>query len=1045
MNLSRGFIRRPVATLLLSLSITLAGVLGFALLPVAPLPQVDFPTIIVSASLPGASPETMAATVATPLERSLGQIAGISEMTSSSSQSATNLVLQFGLDRDINGAARDVQAAINAARSLLPSAMPALPTYRKANPADAPIIMLALTSASRGPGELYDLASSTLQQKIAQVNGVGEVSVRGGSLPAVRIDLQPNLLARAGISLDTVRAAINDATQARPKGILHGDGQHWLIDGNDQLDQADDYRQLVISYQNGAAVRLGAVANVYEAVEDTFVGGFYNGQPSVTLAVTRSAGANMLKTIDNINALMPQLQSLVPGDVQLVRVIDRSPTIRSSLHDTEETLLVATLLVIAVVFVFLRNLRATLIPAVVLPVSLIGTCAVMYLLGYSLDNLSLMALIICTGFVVDDAIVVLENIARYQEQGMRPLRAALMGTREVGFTVLSMTLSLIAVFIPILLMGDIVGRLFREFAITLSVALGLSMLISLSLTPVLCVMLLRQPAHDAPVPRLYQWIERGLARLQAAYLVGLAWVLRHRLLTLASLLLTVLLNGYLYATVQKGFFPAQDTGVVQGAVRADQNISYQALRPHLLRIARAIAADPDVEAVMSSTGSGGWGSRNSGQFFVRLKPYNQRSSSASAIANRLMRANGHTAGLQVFMQPAEDIRVGGRSANASYQFSLRADDLDLLRTWTPNVEAALRKLPELTGLDSDAQTGGQEVKLHIDRDAASRLGISVSDIDALLDNAFSQRQVATLYKTLNQYHVIMGLDPAYTRDPEMLRQIYLIGANGTQVPLSAVARFSPDNAPLAVTHQGQSATNTLAFNLADGVSLQQATVAINAAIAGLGLPREVQYGFAGTAKAFEALAASMPWLILAALLAVYIVLGVLYESYIHPLTILSTLPSAGVGALLLLQLTHMQLTVIALIGILLLVGIVKKNAIMMIDFALMAERDRGLSPEQAIVEACRMRFRPIMMTTLAAFFGALPLALGSGGDADLRKPLGMAIAGGLVLSQLLTLFTTPVVYLYLDRLSRASRQLWHRHVRRPHATPTPPAGPRIAP
>ena len=1032
MNLSRLFIRRPVATLLLSLSITLAGILGYMLLPVAPLPQVDFPTIMVSASLPGASPETMAATVATPLERSLGQIAGITEMTSTSSQGSTTLILQFELDRDINGAARDVQAGINAARSLLPSSMPSLPTYRKANPSEAPVLMLALTSSTRSPGELYDLAYSKLQQKIAQVNGVGEVSVRGGALPAVRIDVQPNLLNHAGISLEAVRQTINDATKAKPKGILQGEGQSWVIDGNDQIDKAADYQDLVITYQNGAAVRLRDVANVYDSVEDTFVGGYYNGQPSVTLGVTRQAGANMLKTIDSIKALMPELQREIPGDVQLISVIDRGPTVRSSLHDTEETLLIATLLVIAVVFVFLRNLRATLIPAVVLPVSLIGTCSIMYLLGYSLDNLSLMALIICTGFVVDDAIVVLENIARYQEQGMRPLRAALMGTREVGFTVLSMTLSLIAVFIPILLMGSIVGRLFREFAVTLSIALGLSMLVSLSLTPVLCVLLLRQPAHDAREPRLYRWIEAGIARMQGAYLTALAWVMRHRLLTMFSLLLTVGLNVYLYATVPKGFFPAQDTGVLMGAVRADQNISFQALKPHLLQIAHDLAADPDVEAVMSSTGSGRAGSRNTGDFFIRLKDYKQRTSSAAAVANRLTRANNKVAGIQVFLMPAEDIRVGGRSANATYQFSLQADDLDLLRVWEPKVEAALRALPQLTGIDSDSQTGGQEMKLHIDRAAASRLGVSVSDIDNLLNNAYSQRQVATLYKTLNQYHVIMGLDPVYTQDATMLDRMYVINADNQQVPLTAFATFSPDNAPLAVAHQGQSATSTIAFNLQDGVSLEQATAAINAAVDKVGLPRDIQYGFAGTAQAFAALAASMPWLIGAALLAVYIVLGVLYESYIHPLTILSTLPSAGVGALLLLKAVNMQLTVIALIGILLLIGIVKKNAIMMIDFALMAERDRKMSPEQAIIEACRMRFRPIMMTTLAAFFGALPLALGSGGDADLRKPLGVAIAGGLVLSQLLTLFTTPVVYLYLDRLSRSSRRFWHMRIRRTH-------------
>ncbi|MFF7709173.1 efflux RND transporter permease subunit [Pseudomonas sp. NPDC007930] len=1028
--MSRFFIARPVATMLLTLATLLLGSLGYSLLPVAPLPQVDFPTVMVEASLAGASPETMAATVATPLERTLGQIAGVTEMTSTSSQGSTNIILQFDLDRDINGAARDVQAGINAARSLLPSAMKSLPTYRKANPSDGPVVMLALTSASRGGGELYDLASSKLQQKIAQVKGVGQVSVRGGSLPAVRVDLQPQQLAHAGISLDAVRKAINSATANKPLGLLQGEGQHWLIDGNQQLDTAKDYRPLLVGYSNGAAVRLGDVAKVYDSIEDQYVAGYYNGQPSVTLGVTRSAGANMLETIDAVTALMPQLQAMLPGDVQLVKVIDRSPTIRQSLHDTEETLLLAVLLVVAVVFVFLRNARATLIPAVALPVSLVGTCAVMYLLGYSLDNLSLMALIIATGFVVDDAIVVLENIARYQEAGMRPLRAALQGAKEVGFTVLSMTVSLVAVFIPLLLLGGIVGRLFREFAVTLSVALLISMLVSLSLTPVLCVAFLRHASPRQRTPWLYRMIERGLDELQSLYLAGLAWVLRHRLVTLLGLLLTVLLNVYLYTVVPKGFFPAQDTGVLMGAIRADQNISYQALRPYLLGIAQKMAKEPDVAAVMASTGSGMFGSRNSAQLFIRLKDFDQRKDSAQVIANRLTKTYSNHAGIQVFSMPAEDLHIGGRSANATYQFSLQADDLALLRSWAPKVQQALERLPQLTGVDSDAQTGGQEVMLTIDRAAAKRLGVTVEDIDTLLNNAFSQRDVATVYRTLNQYYVVMGLADHYTQDPEVLRQLYVLTTTGAQVPLAAFAQFSPAEGPLAVAHQGQAATTTIAFNLADGAVIEDAQKAIKQALLDIGLPSNVHGSYSGTAQATEQLAQSMPWLILAALAAVYIVLGVLYESYVHPLTILTTLPSAGVGALLLLQITGTQLTVIALIGILLLIGIVKKNAILLIDFALVAQREQGMAAEQAIFEACRMRLRPILMTTLAAFFGALPLAIAHGGDADLRRPLGLAICGGLALSQLLTLFTTPVVYLYFDRMSRATRRFWNTRIRR---------------
>ncbi|EJL85461.1 efflux RND transporter permease subunit [Pantoea sp. GM01] len=1027
MNLTRLFIFRPVATLLLTLAILLLGALGYRLLPVAPLPQVDFPTIMVSASLAGASPETMAATVATPLERSLGQIAGVSEMTSSSSQGSTSVILQFDLDRDINGAARDVQAAINAARSLLPSAMESLPTYRKANPSDAPIVMLALTSATRTPGELYDLAESKIEQAMGQVKGVGEVSLMGSALPAVRIDLQPLKLTQYGISLDTVRSAIANGTTNKPKGILQGSSQSWVVDSNGQLDKAAQYQDLIVSYQDGKAVRLHDVATVYDSVEDQYQAGFLDSMPSVMVGIKRQAGANMLDTIDAIKAQLPALERDLPADTQLKVVVDRSPTVRASLYDTEETLLVAMLLVIAVVFVFLRNVQAVVIPALALPVSLIGTCAVMYLLGYSLDNLSLMALIIATGFVVDDAIVVLENITRHIEEGLSPLRAALRGAQEVSFTVLSMTMSLIAVFIPILLMGSIVGRLFREFAVTLTVSLLISMFVSLSLTPMLCARLLKPKAKVTQRPHpLYQFIENQLNGLLAAYSRGLTWVMAHQKLTLFSLVLTVLLNLFLFSVVQKGFFPNQDTGLLMGALRADQNISFQAMKPKMLQFTKIIQSDPAVESVMSSMGSGMFGSRNSANFFVRLKDFDRRDATATEVANRLSLKTSHIAGAQMFLMAAQDLHIGGRSANATYQYSLQADDLDLLREWTPKVQAALAAIPQLNSVDSDAQTGGQEVVINIDRDRATRLGVNVQMLDTMLNNAFSQRQVATLYHTLNQYHVVMSLQDSYTRDPAILQQLYVINDSGDRVPLAAFASFKGGNAPLSVAHQGQSATSTVAFNLNDGVSLEQAQALIKQAMAQLGLPSTIQAGFAGTAAAFAQLTATMPWLIIAALAAVYIVLGVLYESYIHPITILSTLPSAGVGALLLLLLTNTQLTVIALIGIILLIGIVKKNAIMMIDFAIHAERTQGMSPQQAITQACLMRFRPIMMTTLAAFFGALPLALGSGGDADLRSPLGMAIAGGLALSQLLTLFTTPVVYLWLDRLSRATQRQWLR-------------------
>lgn len=1027
MSITRLFIFRPVATLLLTLALVLLGALGYRLLPVAPLPTVDFPTIMVSADLPGASPETMAATVATPLERALGQIAGITEMTSESSQGSTNIILQFALDRDINGAARDVQAAINAARSLLPSSMPSLPTYQKANPSDAPVLMMALSSTTRTSAELYDLADSKIKQKVAQVTGVGDVSLRGSALPAVRIDLQPQQLSQAGVSLDSVREAIANSTTNLPKGMLEGKTQSWMVDGNGQLDQASQYRNLVVSYSNGRAIHLSDVAKVSDSVEDNYSAGFYNGSPSVTIGVTRSAGANMLETIDGIKAQLPLIEKDLPADVKLTIVVDRSPNVRASLYETEETLLIAMLLVIGVVFVFLRDVRALVIPALALPVSLIGTCAVMYLCDYSLDNLSLMALIIATGFVVDDAIVVLENITRYIEEGLSPVRASIKGAQEVSFTVLSMTLSLVAVFIPILLMGSIVGRLFREFAVTLTASLVISMLVSLSLTPMLCSRLLkRKPAVTKRPHPLYQWIENGLNRLLAAYAAALAWVMRHQRLTMFSLLLTVILNVFLYSVVQKGFFPNQDTGLLMGMMRADQNVSFQAMEPKVKAYAAMIEKDPAVDGVMSSMGSGAFGSRNTAMFFVHLKDFDQRDASASEVANRLSGKTQNVPGVELFLMAAQDLHIGGRSANASYQYSLQADDLDTLRIWTPKVKAALEQIPQLTGIDSDSQTGGQEVMINIDRDRATRLGVDVQMLDDMLNNAFSQRQVATLYKTLNQYHVVMSLSPEWTRDPDTLNKLFVVNDSGDRIPLSAFSSISGSNAPLSVNHQGQSATSTIAFNLQDGASLEEAQAAVKTAMAKIGLPNTIQAGFAGTAQAFAELNASMPWLILAALAAVYIVLGMLYESYIHPLTILSTLPSAGVGALLLMLLTGTELTVIALIGILLLIGIVKKNAIMMIDFALAAERKQGMTPQQAITQACLMRFRPIMMTTLAAFFGALPLALGSGGDADLRSPLGLAIAGGLALSQLLTLFTTPVVYLYLDRVSRATRRQWLR-------------------
>lgn len=1026
MNLSKVFILRPIATILVSLALTLLGALAFRLLPVAPLPQIDTPTIMVQASLAGASPETMAATVATPLERAMGQIAGITELTSSSSQGSTNVIVQFDLNRDIDGAARDVQAAINAARSLLPSSMKSLPTYRKANPSDAPILMLALTSDTLNRGQLYDLASSKLQQKIAQVQGVGQVSLRGGALPAVRINLDPKQLTSYGISLDTVRAAVDNATTNSPRGLLSGKNYTWWIDANGQLTKAKDYQDLVVAYRNGAAVRLHDVASVTDSIQDIYSAGYFNNQPSVSIAVTRQAGANMLETIDAIKTQIPILNEMLPKGTQITLAIDRSLTIRSALHETEETLIIAILLVISVVFIFLRKGHALLIPAITLPISIVSTFAVMYVLGYSLDALSMMALIVATGFVVDDAIVVLENISRHIEEGMTPMDAALKGSKEVGFTVLSMTASLIAVFIPLLLMSGVLGRLFREFAVTLSVALLVSMFVSLTLTPMLCSRLLKKETGDEKENRFMAWMGKCLDRVHHAYVRSLSVIMRHKRLTMLTLLITVIGNVYLYKVVEKGLFPDQDNGLLMGQLRADQATSFQSIEPQLKAISQKLQKDKDIQYVIASTGGGGFGSRNTANFFIRLKDESQRKESAMQIANRITMQNSKLAGMSLFLMPAQDLRVGGRSANATYQYSLQSDSLETLRDWSPKVYATLKQLPQLTSVDSDAQSGGLEVKVVIDRAAAQRYGLNVDEIDTFLNNAFSQRQIATQYQMLNQYYSIIGLNSNYTQDPEVLKQLYVLTSDNQSIPISAFAHLEYGTAPLSVAHQGQMATTTIAFNLADGVSLEQAKTAIDQAMVKIGLPDTVHGSMAGTAQVFETLVKQMPWLILAALATIYILLGMLYESWIHPITILSTLPSAGVGALVLMMMTGTQLTVIALIGILLLIGIVKKNAILMIDFALTAEKQQNLSPEQAIVKACDKRFRPILMTTLAAFFGALPLIIQTGSNSSLHRPLGIAICGGLVFSQLLTLYTTPVVYVYLDRFGSWVKSFWKR-------------------
>ncbi|MCO8314423.1 efflux RND transporter permease subunit [Pseudomonas mandelii] len=1034
MNLSGPFIKRPVATMLLSLAIMLLGGVSFGLLPVSPLPQMDFPVIVVQASLPGASPEVMASTVATPLERSFGAIAGVNTMSSRSSQGSTRVILQFDLDRDINGAAREVQAAINASRNLLPSGMRSMPTYKKVNPSQAPIMVLSLTSDVLEKGQLYDLASTILSQSLSQVQGVGEVQIGGSSLPAVRIELEPQALNQYGVALDDVRTTIANANVRRPKGSVEDGQRLWQVQANDQLEKAKDYESLIIHYADGAALRLKDVAKVSDGVEDRYNSGFFNDDAAVLLVINRQAGANIIETVNEIKAQLPALQAVLPASVKLNLAMDRSPVIKATLHEAEMTLLIAVVLVILVVFLFLGNFRASLIPTLAVPVSLVGTFAVMYLYGFSLNNLSLMALILATGLVVDDAIVVLENISRHIDKGVPPMKAAYLGAEEVGFTLLSMNVSLVAVFLSILFMGGIIESLFREFSITLAAAIVVSLLVSLTLTPMLCARWLK-PHTPGQENHLQRWSQQTNEWMVGKYATSLDWVLRHRRLTLLSLIVTIGVNIALYIVVPKTFLPQQDTGQLIGFVRGDDGLSFSVMQPKMEIFRRAVLKD---EAVQSVAGFiGGSNGTNNAFMLVRLKPIKERNLSAQKVIERLRKEMPKVPGAQLMLMADQDLQFGGGREQTSSQYSyiLQSGDLGALREWYPKVVTALKALPELTAIDAREGRGAQQVTLIVDRDQAKRLGVDMDMVTAVLNNAYSQRQISTIYDSLNQYQVVMEVNPKYAQDPITLNQVKVITADGARIPLSTIAHYENSLEDDRVSHEGQFASESIAFDMAEGVTVEQGSAAIERAIAKVGLPEDVIAKMAGTADAFAATQKSQPWMILGALVAVYLVLGVLYESYIHPLTILSTLPSAGVGALLSIYVLGGEFSLISLLGLFLLIGVVKKNAILMIDLALQLERHQGLEPLESIRSACLQRLRPILMTTLAAILGALPLLLSRAEGAEMRQPLGLTIIGGLVFSQVLTLYTTPVVYLYLDNLRHRFNR-W-RGVRTDAALETP--------